>query len=242
MLKTILSTAALVLTFSAYGAEGQETLDFTISPNITATSNYLFRGISQTDNKPAIQGGLDISHKSGLYVGTWLSNVDFGSSDNANVELDLYAGYNAKFLDDKGTLNLQFISYQYPNSPSDKYNEIGGSLGYDFGVASTNAGVMYSWDYFNGSGNAWYPNITLSIPVYEGYTLNSNYGYQYIEKNYRFGTSSYNTYGVSVSKEFKDIATIELGYQNTSLNHQDDCFGGSDACRNHFFARISRKF
>lgn len=62
-----------------------------VSTNIAVVSNYLFRGVTQTDGSPAVQGGIDFEHASGFYAGTWASNVDFG--DEISYELDLYAGF-----------------------------------------------------------------------------------------------------------------------------------------------------
>ena len=63
-----------------------------VSSNVSASSNYLFRGVTQTDGAAAVQGGLDYEHASGFYAGGWGSNVDFG--DGTSYELDLYAGFS----------------------------------------------------------------------------------------------------------------------------------------------------
>src|SRR5690606_7575411 len=68
-----------------------------VSTNIAVVSNYLFRGVSQTDGSPAVQGGIDFEHASGFYAGTWASNVDFG--DEISYELDLYAGFAGSMND-----------------------------------------------------------------------------------------------------------------------------------------------
>jgi uncharacterized protein (TIGR02001 family) len=66
------------------------------SGNVAMASDYSFRGISQTDRKPAIQGGLDLAHPSGIYLGTWGSSVNFGedlsAGQRAQMELDVYGG------------------------------------------------------------------------------------------------------------------------------------------------------
>ena len=72
-----------------------------LSANVGLTSNYLFRGISQTGGDPAIQGGLDYTHASGFYLGTWGSNVgwieDYQGYDSSNLELDLYGGSTVSY-------------------------------------------------------------------------------------------------------------------------------------------------
>ena len=81
MMKKILIAAAMVTVTVPALAE--------ISGNVALTTDYRFRGISQTDRNPAVQGGFDWSHDSGFYLGTWGSNVDFAGS----LELDYYGGY-----------------------------------------------------------------------------------------------------------------------------------------------------
>lgn len=65
-------------TFAAAETVASPLGNFDVSMNVALTSDYIFRGISQTQGDPAIQGGLDVAHESGLYIGTWASNVDFG--------------------------------------------------------------------------------------------------------------------------------------------------------------------
>jgi len=97
--------------------------DWTFTGNLGLYSQYIFRGISQTNEKPAVQGGFDLGHKSGFYVGTWASNVSWISDGNpaasASMEWDFYGGYKwalpADFVLDTGVLY-----YWYPGSyPSD---------------------------------------------------------------------------------------------------------------------------
>jgi uncharacterized protein (TIGR02001 family) len=68
---------------------------FEVSANLAITSNYVWRGMTQSSNSPAVQGGIDLGYK-GFYLGTWGSNVEFGNTDN-NLEADFYAGYKYSF-------------------------------------------------------------------------------------------------------------------------------------------------
>lgn len=134
----ILSSMALASTVStsAFAVEG-------LSANVGATSNYLWRGVSQTDDGAAISGGIDYADDSGFYVGTWASNIDFG--DDASYELDFYLG----FAGDMGDVSYDvgYIYYAYPDSAeSDSDNEydfgeIYGSLGYDAFSITASYGV-----------------------------------------------------------------------------------------------------
>lgn len=116
MKKTIiaLSLAALSLPALAQDKKAPEP-DFTISGNFGITSDYRFRGISQSDNRPAVQGGVDFAHKSGFYVGNWNSSVSSWTAPRgAGIEMDLYGGFKTEIL---GLgLDLGAIYYYYPGA------------------------------------------------------------------------------------------------------------------------------
>lgn len=89
--------------------------DHTITGNVGLFSEYRFRGISQTFGKPAIQGGFDYSHASGIYLGNWNSNVSSGAGFPAgNIEMDFYGGWK-KAWGDWG-LDVGAIYYYYPGT------------------------------------------------------------------------------------------------------------------------------
>jgi len=96
-----------------------------LSANIGATSNYVWRGATQTDDNAAVQGGIDYAHDSGFYLGTWVSNVDFGSG--GEVEWDLYGGFGGE-VGGFG-YDLGIIYYAYPDSTDANFTELalGGS-------------------------------------------------------------------------------------------------------------------
>ena len=88
-----------------------------LSSTFTVASDYLFDGVSQTQNDPALQASLDWSHDSGFYLGTWASNVDFGRTDPAEVEVDFYGGYAASYESGWGW-TTGFAHYSYTGAPS----------------------------------------------------------------------------------------------------------------------------
>lgn len=116
----------------------------TISGAATLTSDYRFRGVSQSDEGMAVQGGITVSHESGFYVGTWGSNLaGWGTFGGANMELDLIAGY--KFGIGEGTLDTGLVWYMYPSGAdttdfAELYAKLSGSVG---GLGLT-AGVAYA--------------------------------------------------------------------------------------------------
>ena len=120
-----------------------------LSANAAVTSNYIWRGISQTNDQAAGQGGIDWGSDSGLYAGTWVSNVAFGNEAGGGYEMDVYAG----FAGEAGGLgyDLGVITYQYPVAPNTNFTEV-----YASGTFSmVTVGVAYTVD--AASGNADLP-------------------------------------------------------------------------------------
>ncbi|MEN9931369.1 MAG: hypothetical protein RL604_1616, partial [Pseudomonadota bacterium] len=125
-MKTYLTISAIALaaaatlssgTVLAQAAAPAAAPDFVVTGNFGITSDYRFRGLQQTDGDPAFQGGFDLAHSSGLYVGTWGSNVSSwaaGPTTSTKLEIDLYGGYKTT-VGDIG-LDIGAIAYMYPGS------------------------------------------------------------------------------------------------------------------------------
>jgi len=130
---------------SARAIEGP--LGFDISANVAVVSEYRFRGVDLSGGDPAIQGGLDLAHSSGFYVGTWASSLDNDTVGYGDVELDVYGGY-ATDLAEGFTVDIGVIGYLYPDAgPGDfDYVELYGSFGFDLGPASAKVGAAYAPD------------------------------------------------------------------------------------------------
>lgn len=135
---TVSDTAALtpaIAPIAIADALGQEedTPAITITGSATLASDYRFRGVSQSDEGFAVQGGFTINHESGLYAGAWGSNLSgWGTFGGANMELDLYAGY--KLPVGEGTLDLGLTWYMYPSGAdttdfAELYAKLGGTVG-----------------------------------------------------------------------------------------------------------------
>lgn len=125
-----LSAAALAVTFASMPARAD------LTANVGATSNYVWRGATQTDDNAAIQGGIDWNDKSGFYLGTWASNVKFGPTNSGEVEWDLYGGYGGSI----GDLSYQggVIYYDYPDSQNANFGEVQVNASYKFLTVGVN--------------------------------------------------------------------------------------------------------
>ncbi len=220
MKKTILTSLATAGLLASAGAIAD------VSGNISLTSDYVFRGLSQTDEKPAIQGGFDYAHDSGAYLGVWASNVDFEDGDEAEIEIDLYGGMTGTM----GDLGWQFggIYYNYPgvaDSSGLKYDywEVGPTLTYPVGPATASLMVMWSPNFFNETGKGLYTELGLSAPV-GSFEIGGTFGHQDIERNVKFGTPDYNNWSLYASTELAGVG-LKLAYTDTELS-SSECFGG----------------
>lgn len=116
-----------------------------VNGSATLTSDYRFRGVSQTDENMAVQGGITISHESGFYAGAWAANLSaWGTFGGANMELDLIAGYKAQ-LSDNVTLDTGLTWYMYPGGAdksdfAEPYVKLTGTTG----PATLTAGAAYA--------------------------------------------------------------------------------------------------
>ena len=178
-------TLATLMTLSALPSLAQTaapaaTPDYTITGNMTIASDYRFRGISQTNKNPAIQGGVDFAHSSGIYLGNWNSNIDSGLFTGANIEMDFYGGWKATFGD--FGLDIGAIYYYYPGSGAgagtskiDNFElYIGGSWG------PLTAKYYYATtDYFGlkDSDGTWYINLGATHDFGNGFGVNAAVGY-----------------------------------------------------------------
>jgi len=247
-LKSWLSVGAVMLATgfsgSAIAADNEPDIG-TFSANVGLFSDYTFRGISQTGNSPAVQGGIDWSHDSGLYAGFWGSNVEFGDGE-ASLELDGYGGYSGSI--GKFSYDLGFIYYAYPGASSSleyDYWEVSPKVSYDFGFATLGATFAYSPDFFGGSGHAEYYEGNVEVPLPMGFTANALIGHQNIEDNAAFAEPDYTTWSAGLSF---DLGTLHSKLKNLSLtaNYVDTDIStatcGSNICDARGIVGISASF
>ena len=102
--------------------------DFALLVDINLATDYRTRGISQTQNDPALQAGLTLAHSSGLYLGAWSSNVDYGGGLKTRQEVDYYGGWLWQATEDV-SLDLGYIKYAYPKESQFNQSEVYGIIG-----------------------------------------------------------------------------------------------------------------
>ena len=159
---SVLSLASVV-TPQALAVEG-------LSANAGITNNYLWRGISQTEDQSAVFGGIDYVDKSGLYVGAWASNVKYGT---ANSEVDLYLGYGVNV--DQVSLDVGYLYYGYPGGDDLAFSELYASATWQF--ATLGYHVLVDSDAGDDFGASDYLFVDLAFDVAEDLTLGFHYGH-----------------------------------------------------------------
>jgi uncharacterized protein (TIGR02001 family) len=161
-----------------------------VSSNVTLASEYVWRGVTQSNEDPAIQGGFDISHSSGLYIGTWASSLEFNSAktDAASTEIDVYAGYRGQLMGldyDVGYLRYIYAEQNEDNSADYGFGEIYASViksldSFPFSPV-VQVGVNVSPDFYGEDGLGVYVYKSVSAELPFGITANLITGYQDVE-------------------------------------------------------------
>jgi uncharacterized protein (TIGR02001 family) len=194
-LVTILTGSALLsstlVSGQAFAVEG-------LSANIGATSNYIWRGVSQTNGSAAVSGSIDYVSDAGFYAGTWTSNVDFG--DDTAYELDFYLGKSGDI--GKGfSYDLGYIYYAYPDAGTNGRNgdydfgEAYASVGYGAFSLTINKAVNNGDDAELFSG-AMYISGDAAFEVFNEILLSLHIG----SSSFDEASNDYLDYGVSLSK------------------------------------------
>jgi uncharacterized protein (TIGR02001 family) len=226
---TKLSHAVIAASLMTVGAMAHA--EITTSGSVAFTTDYKFRGISQTSNSPAVQGSLTAAHDSGAYATVWGSSVD---SLTGGSEMDFMLGYAGESGDisyDVGVMRYAYPGANKGNLGADPdYNEIYGSVS----AHGAKVGVAYSDDYFAETGKFGYVFASYGTEV-SGFGLSASVGYNkffdddnaagegfaaFLGQPATFTDDDYIDYKVAVSKEIEGIG-FELAYIGTDLDEKD---------------------
>ncbi len=212
-----------------------------IAYNVGLYSQYIFRGLTQSGNKPAIQGGVDYTNASGFYLGTWASNVswlgDSRSYDNASLELDLYGGYRGAIKDVAYDVGL--LQYVYPGdfknggflAKNAETTEVYCSLAYKWVTAKLSVAVSDGVFGNKDAAGTYYADITANYPVTDTITATAHVGRQeysgsvlgvsndlYSYTDWKLGLSKAFANGVTVGAYYTDTNAKAGGYGNGAYN------------------------
>lgn len=221
MRKSLIAVAVLAA-IPAFSAKVAFAEDLPISANISIVSDYAFRGLSQTGQRPALQGGLDYEHESGFYVGFWASNVswlqDLGAS-SSSLETNVYGGYAGEagpFGFDVGLLQ-----YYYPGSYGGDYRADGNKKPHTLegyaGLSWEFLSFTYSHSFTNlfgidDSKNSKYYDLAASYEIMDGLSLDAHYGYSSIKN-----ADNYKDWSLGLTKSYRGF-DIGLHYVDTDIS------------------------
>lgn len=231
MRKTIVASAALGALSLPAVCSAQEASP--LSFNVGVVSDYLFRGVSQTHGKPAIQAGVDYAFASGFYVGAWASNVTWVKDflGKGSVEVDVYGGYKRAIGD--WAYDVGYITYNYPGHG----NAIPGTLA-NPNTQEAYLGLNYKWltakysyatsshfiGWYGGENfdqktrGSDYLELNANYDVGSGWTLIGHVGHQKVKHSVTTAAienANYTDWKLGASKDV-GFGTVGLAYSDTN--------------------------
>ncbi|MGD9887685.1 MAG: TorF family putative porin [Halothiobacillaceae bacterium] len=206
---------------------------YTLTGNLGLASDYVFRGVSQTQNQPAVSGGVDFGI-SGFYLGMWASNVawvsDSNLKDNNSLEVDFYGGYKGALTEDFG-YDLGVITYYYPGDDVDGATTPDTTEIYA-GLSWKTLSLKYNYtvsDYFVGwttteggkTQGSYYIDLSGTYDLGDGWGVLGHVGYQNVKDN---SDASYTDWKLGVSKDV-GFGVFTLAYTDTDAKKETYTFG-----------------
>jgi uncharacterized protein (TIGR02001 family) len=241
---------ALMVPLTAIHAEESapaEESGFSFSANVGLYSDYIWRGQSQTQRQPAIQGGFDVEHSSGFYAGVWASNVEWttesGAMQDNSVEIDGWLGYA---FDISGVgLDVGILQYWYPGDMTEGQadtdaTEVYAGISYDFGIASASYYGYYSvsdegWNFSDNDGTM-YHSFDVDVPVGDTpVTVGLHYGIFDFENG-----TDWNDWKVNADYALTDVYSVGAFYTDT--DEGDSTIGNEKVQDETFGAYLSASF
>ena len=208
--------------------------DFSLDGSVALTSDYRFRGISQSNTDAALQGSINLNHVSGAHAGVWGSSIDFNDDEDATIELDYTAGYTFAVSD--VAVDVGYIYYTYPNDGSNDNNDYG-EVYAAADWKGIEAGVNWTDDGYAKSGKATY--------VFAGYshqfgivTVGAQVGETFLDTaTFENGDDKYFNFEVSATVTLLEKLDVEVAYVGTDLSKND--IGGLDWAQNAAVATVT---
>ena len=217
MMRTAFACAAAVaVLLSAGAASAQDSPE--VAWNLGVTSDYVFRGYSQTSEDPAIFGGVDVTVGS-FYAGAWASNVDFG--DDTDVEVDIYGGYRTEvsgFAVDVGVVGYLYVSQ--PAGADYDYAEFKAAASRAFGPVTLGAAVYWSPDFFGADEEATYVEANAAFSPADRWTISGAVGRQFLSSDF-----DYTTWNLGVARQLTDNLALDVRFHDTDAHDFGDIYG-----------------
>lgn len=208
----------------------------TVAYNVGLFSQYIFRGLTQTGEEMALQGGVDYSHASGFYAGAWASNISWLEDDNlyqnSSLELDVYGGYASTFGETGIGYNVGLLQYIYPGDKnsgtgydSAETTELYASLSYKWAQAKLSYGLTDIFGVRDSDGS-YYAELNANIPLGEsGFTAIAHVGHQDFAGSAN-DKLSYSDWKLGLSKAFANGVSVGAYYTDTNSSKGDSSAAG----------------
>lgn len=220
VMKKLLVPSLLALSLLAVtGAAQAQAAESTLSFNVGTTTDYRYRGISQTRLKPAVQGGVDYADKSGFYVGAWASSIKWikDAGGDASAEVDVYGGYKGAVGD--VAYDVGFLRYEYPSNKlavSANTNEVYGAVTMGPATLKYSHAVSNLFG-FADSKNSYYVDLSGTFDLGNGFSLVPHVGYQSVKNN---GAYSYSDYSVTLGKDLGNGLSVSAAVVGTDADRK----------------------
>jgi len=232
---------AVAVPMSAQAADPVEASGLEVSGTVAFTTDYRFRGLTQTDLDPAAQGSIDLTYGD-FYAGIWGSNIDFAT--DASVEIDLYGGYTFEYegigFDIGGVYYLYPNAGDAPNAELDFFEAYLG-LSYDVGVASLGLTGYYSPEFTGEVGDAYYIEGSVTVPLFEGLEASAALGYQSFDNP---ASIDYTNWNIGVTYALTEKVSVDVRYNDTDLSNGQcaGITGQAKGCSETIIGTISASF
>jgi uncharacterized protein (TIGR02001 family) len=246
----LLSLGLAITPAFAADAPAEAAPEYTLTGNLGLTTDYVFRGVSQSQNKPAVSGGVDFGI-SGFYLGMWASNVawvnDGGYKTNSSLETDFYGGFKSTFAEDFG-YDLGVITYYYPG------DDVPGATTPDTteiyaGISWKTLSLKYNYtvsDYFVGwtttngekTQGSYYIDLSGTYDLGDGWGVLGHVGYQNVKDN---SPASYTDWKLGVSKDV-GFGVFSLAYTDTDADTTAYTFAGEEVADAKAVLTFSKSF
>ncbi len=229
---TALCLAASAFTATSAMAWESEDGQHSTSASVALSTDYMWRGTSQTDNEAAVSGSFDYSHSTGFYAGAWASNIQL---DDSSIEIDGYLGYASEFGDTGISYDVGFMRYFFPgNDRNGDWNEIYAALSYSYFSFK----VSHSADALASHESATHYLFGFNYGLPMGVEFHANYAfYDFDDLDGTFGAAAAGVddtledFNLGFSKEIAGFG-FDLTYYNTLSDAEElveNLNGGSDS-------------
>lgn len=203
--------AAIAALFAAAVPAAARAQSPEIAWNIAATSDYVFRGASQSNEDPTLQGGVDLTAGS-FYAGAWASGVDFG--DDTDAEFDLYGGFRTEAAG--FALDFGVVGYFYVNAPDASdydYVEFKAAASRAIGPVTFGAALYWSPDFYGLDEEATYVEANAAFTPADKWTISGAVGHQALDFS-----DDYTTWNAGVAYALTDNVAVDVRYHDTDVD------------------------